>query len=112
MRRRLLLFGFLVVVILYTSLIPDPLNATAAFLIAGVVPGTNLMLGVWPMILLSMLLIRLIVKYLAHIKLKFLENTAHTITQEKIKKEFEASHKTESKKDHRVIAAPHIHTII
>lgn len=112
MRGRLFVISFVVVVTLYTRVIPDPLNATAAFIIAGIIPGTHIMLGVWPMVLFTLFIIYLIGKFVVHIKLKFLENTAQTITQERIKKEFEDSHKTESAKDNRVIAAPNIHTIV
>ena len=112
MRGKLIFTSCVVLITLYTRLIPDPLNATATFLIAGIIPSTHIMLGVWPMVLFTLLMIYLIVKYIAHIRLKFLENTATTITKERIKKEFEASHKTESIKDNRVIAAPKVHIIL
>lgn len=107
MRSKLIFIGVIVFLALYIRFLSDPLNATAAFLIAGIIPGTKIMLGVWPMVVFTLIIIYFLAKYIAHIKLKFLENTSQTIKKESAKKQFEDAHKTDfARKDSSVIAAP------
>lgn len=109
MRGKLLFLSIVGLVVLYTQLIPSPLNSAVAFVVGGIVPGTDIMLGIWPMILLGLLLIYLLMKFVAHIRLKFLENTAKTITAEKLVSEFKDINSSGVEtKNNSVIAARHL----
>jgi hypothetical protein len=109
MRGKLLFLSFVGLVILYTKVIPSPLNSAVAFVVGGIIPGTNIMLGIWPMILLGLILSYLLIKFVSHIKLKFLENTAKTITAERLVSEFKDVNSSGIEtKNNSVIAARHL----
>ncbi len=109
MRGKLLFLSFVGLVILYTKVIPSPLNSAVAFVVGGIIPGTTIMLGFWPMIIIGIILIYLLIKFVAHIKLKFLENTAKTITAERLVSEFkDVNSSGVETKNNSVIAARHL----
>lgn len=109
MKGKLLLLVSVLAIVAYSQLLTSPLNSAVAFVVAGVIPGTNIMLGIWPMLGLAILLIFAVLRYVSHIKLKLLENTAKTITSEKLANEFKETNSSGIEtKNTSVIAAPHL----
>lgn len=82
--RKLFVGSVVVIVCGYAlSRVNDPLNTFASFLIAGVVPGTNIMLGLWPTIGVGVMASWLLLRWIKRIRLQALEHTARQITAEK-----------------------------
>ena len=107
MRGKLLFLGIFSVAAAFVLFVNDPLNSAVSFLIAGMVPGTTIVLGLWPTIGLAIISLLLIRRALKHVGLKFLENTAQTITTEKLTADFkDASTHEFDIKNRSVIAAP------
>lgn len=107
MRGKLLILGIFSVAAAFVIFVNDPLNSAVSFLIAGIVPGTNIVLGLWPTIGLAVVSLLIIRRALTHVRLKFLENTAKTITTEKLTAQFkDASTHEFDTKNRSVIAAP------
>ncbi len=75
----------IVTVVFYCTQINDPLNSLASFLIAGVVPGTNIMLGLWPTIGLAFLGGWILRRFIRNIRYHALEHTAQQIVAERAK---------------------------
>ncbi len=108
MRVKLILLVTILVVLAYSQTLKSPLNSAVAFVVGGIIPGTNIMLGVWPMLLIGLVAVVGVMKYISHIRLKFLENTSKTITAEKLVEDFKQANSTEvATKNTSVIAAPH-----
>lgn len=106
--KKLLMSGLVLGAIgLYVTTVNDPLNSLVSFIIAGVVPGTNIMLGMWPTIGVGLLALWLLVKVVRYVRLQMLEITAKEIKAEEEKQVFEAANQGEpAVRNHSVIAAP------
>lgn len=108
MKGKLLFLVLLLSAIAYSQLLPSPLNSAVAFVVAGEIPGTNIVLGIWPMLGLSVLLILASLRFISHIRLKFLESKAKSITSERLASEFKESNSSGIEtKNTAVIAARH-----
>lgn len=106
MKKKLLGIVILVALVLYVTRIDDPLNSLVSFVIAGVVPGTNIMLGLWPTLGVGMAALWLVSKLVKYVRLQMLEHTANQITAEKLKAQFEENSQHEFEyKNKAVIAA-------
>jgi hypothetical protein len=82
--RKLLMGSVLVVACGYAlSRVNDPLNAFASFIIAGAVPGTNIMLGMWPTIGIGLVAFWFLLRWIKQLRLQALEHTARQITAER-----------------------------
>lgn len=85
----------------------DPIDDTVNFIIGGSIPGTNLALGFWQTVLCIALLLWVIKRMIAKVRLQLLEQTASQIKAEKMKEEFTERHTvTFDPKQRSVIAAP------
>lgn len=79
---------FLIIIGLYIFSVNDPLNAAISFLLAGIIPGTDIMLGLWPTFGLGFLLLLILRRSIIHVRLQMLEKTAKEIKHEAASKEF------------------------
>ena len=110
-----MLFGIFILVPIgvYIRYIDDPLNSLVSFLIAGSVPGTDIVLGLWPSLAVAFGILILTKRFVRHIRYKILEDTARQITSEKLESEFKASNDVTFDKTKRsVIAAPSTNSIV
>lgn len=109
------LFGMMSVIVVtsaYMRYVDDPLNSFVSFLIAGAIPGTNIMLGLWPSLVVAFIMLLLAKRFFAHIRFTMLENTSKQIVNEKLQTEFQESNDVAFDKTKRsVIAAPKANTI-
>lgn len=113
MKKMLLSVFILVHIGAYIRYIDDPLNSLVSFLIAGTVPGTDIVLGLWPSLAVAFCILVLAKRFTQHIRYKILEDTARQITSEKLETEFKASNDTAFDKTKRsVIAAPSVNSIV
>lgn len=112
MRGKLLILGGAALIGLYLALVPDPLNDTASFIVAGLIPGTDYMIGPWLMIGLGLLACYGILRVVESLKLRSLEYTAKKIRAEKLAQEFKESNSGIDAKRRAVIAAPQTKSIL
>lgn len=107
MKRILFSISCVISVVLYSRYIDDPLNSLVSFMIAGNIPGTNIILGLWPSLGLALLALFAIRQFVRHIRFKMLENTARQITDEKLQADFKQSNDVAFDKSRRsAVAAP------
>ena len=109
MRGKLLILTGAALIGFYLALVPDPLNDTASFIVAGLIPGTNYMIGPWLMICLGLLACYGIIKATRRLRFRSLAYTAKEIRAEKLARTFaEANSGDEdvNTKRRAVIAAP------
>lgn len=92
-------------IISYTYFIDDPINSLVSLLIAGSIPNTNIALGLWPSLVLAGILLLLTRQIVKHIKFKILEQTAHQIKEERLKKSFEEKNDAALDKSKRSVIA-------
>lgn len=76
----------------------DPLIDSFDFIIGGIVPGTNTVLGFWPFIGLLLIVLWLLWRGLERTRLQMLENTARQIKAEKAQRAFHEQHSSQSEK--------------
>lgn len=105
MKKKLLGIFILVAIILYVTQIHDPLNSFVSFIIAGVVPGTNIMLGLWPTLGVGMIALWLLSKIIKYVRLQMLEHTANQIKAERLKAEFKENSQHEFEGKNRAVIA-------
>src|SRR5688572_11111186 len=106
MKQIMIFVGICVTVASYTLLVDDPLNSLFSFILAGSIPGTEIVLGFWPTLISATLLLLLVRNYLRYLKISSMEITAKQIRQEKLRTNFKESNSTISAKERSVIAAP------
>lgn len=106
MRGKLLIMGGAAIIGCYCALVPDPINDTAAFIVAGVVPNTNIVIGPWPMIGLGIVALYVMVKVIQRLHYRTLEYTAKKIQAEKLAQKFKEDYEGSEIKRRSVIAAP------
>lgn len=98
---------FIMAIVGYVVWSHDPIDDTMNFIIGGIVPGTDIVLGFWHTVLMICLFGWAIKRTITAIRLQLLEHTAQQITKEKMKEEFSAQHAVTFDKNQRsVIAAP------
>lgn len=113
MKKFVLVGGIVAISVLGIALVDDPLNALVSFVIAGVIPGTNVMLGLWPTIGLGILLSWSLLGWLKHIRLQALEHTARQIRLEaKPHAAIETSESPFDRSKRSVVAAPVSNVVI
>lgn len=109
MRARITWVSIFIAFTAYCLLVDDPLNSTVGFFLAGIVPGTDITLGLWPTLALSLVGVLLAKRLTSHIQLRMLSSTATSIKKEKLKADFIEKNSSETvKKNPAVIAAPTI----
>lgn len=106
MRGKLFLLGLIGLGVVYLRTLSDPLNALTSFIIGGSVPGTQIVLGWWPMIIFAIICLFTIYRGIKRLRFLALEQTARTIVAEKRAQEFKNQNSGVSSKNKSVIAAP------
>ncbi len=107
MRRKLLTAGMLAVAIGSFMMVDDPLRMITELLIAGIVPGLNISLGLFPSLLVTFGLLLLMRHWLRSIRLQMLRHSSNQTSSEKVKSEFTAKNsgeETKAKRNQLVIA--------
>lgn len=81
----------------------NPLDDTVNFIIGGSIPGSEISIGFWSMVGIILLIILIILKAIANLKLQMLEATSKQIKSEEAKKEFEDSNNFEFDRSQRSV---------
>lgn len=87
----------------------DPLDQTMNFIIGGAIPGTKIVLGFWPTLMIITGLIAFIIRAFKNAHLTMMEEVTKQSKTETAKAEFKQQHSGEGVFDRRnrsVIAAP------
>lgn len=105
MKQLMVFLGFCSAVLGYTIVVNDPLNSLISFILAGAIPGTDIMLGYWPTLIFSAILLLGIRQYVRHIRLRSMEITAKQIRRETMQKTFKESNDSETLNKRRSIIA-------
>ncbi len=97
MKKRLLLGILVLAGLVGFFFIDDPLRTLTEFIIAGVVPGLNISLGLFPSLGVTLFVFWLLRRWLRSIRLEMLAHTASQIGKEKVKSDFMARNSGEPK---------------
>ena len=111
MRGKLFFIGIIGLTVVYVRTLSDPLNTLSSFIIGGAIPGTQIILGWWPMIILAIICLFAMSRAIKRLRFLALEQTARTIVAEKRAQEFKNQNSGVSSKNKSVIAAPTSTTI-
>ena len=97
-----------IAIIMFIAFSQHPLDTVVNFVIGGVVPGTKIALGFWPMMTFAVLLLLALHRMLKNMRLKMIETTTRQIKSEQAAKEFKEQNSgdvTFDKNQRSVIAA-------
>ena len=92
--RKFYILLVIVSVFIFHNWSQNPIDDTMNFILGGTIPGTKTAIGFWPMLGLISFLLWLLVRFVKHLKLQMLEQTAKQITIEKARDEFSDTYGT------------------